>query len=322
MTAASIGASTLRTFAVRLRTTAPVSARIVSELAGELDRGGEVADLLCSHTAVHSPLFGVQALAGVRLLMLSGRAPELSRRFASAHAAAMAGDSESAALLTWLAARTAMIDNPGEVLAALDRTVQQHQPKMAGYLLRGLTMIGAPRVRLLELGACAGLNLIVDRYRWFGLGWEWGDQDSPVRLAATGPRPPDLEIVHRAGCDLQPRNPADPRHAMILRSFIPPEHDAQRWDLDDAIELAAKVGLRVDRAPAGRWLRENLVPPAEQDVATVVWHSSFWPYLSEDERDEIETTLTAAAGSMTLARVAYESPDFRSNPRLTVTIHS
>ncbi|MFD5825571.1 DUF2332 family protein [Lentzea sp. NPDC060358] len=322
VTAASTGASTLRTFSARLRTTAPVSARIVSELAGELDRGGPVADLLCSHTAVHSPLFGVQALAGVRLLMLSGKAPELSRRFASAHAAAMAGESDSAALLAWLAARTAIVENAGEILAALDRTVQQHQPKTAGFLLRGLTMIGAPRVRLLELGACAGLNLILDRYRWFGLGWEWGEKDSPVRLAATGPRPPALEIVDRAGCDLQPRDPADPRHAMILQSFIPPEHDSLRWDLDDAIELATKVGVRVDRSPAGRWLRENLVPPEDRDICTVVWHSSFWSYLTEDERHEIETTLTAAAGSMPLARVAHESTDFRSNPRLTVTIYS
>ncbi|SDP74164.1 DUF2332 family protein [Lentzea jiangxiensis] len=322
MTAAAMGASTLRALAVRLRTTAPVSARILSELASELDRGGPVADLLCSHSAVHSPLFGVQALAGVRLLMLSGRAPELSRRFASAQAAAMSGESDSPALLTWLAARDAIVENPGEVLAALDRTVQQHQPKTAGFLLRGLTMIGAPKVRLLELGACAGLNLILDHYRWFGLGWEWGDKDSPVRLAATGPQPPRLEIVDRAGCDLQPRDPADPKHAMILQSFIPPEHDSLRWDLDDAIDLAAKVGVKVARSPAGRWLRENLVPPEGRGTYTVVWHSSFWSYLTEDERHEIETTLTAAAGSMPLARVAYESTDFRSNPRLTVTIYS
>lgn len=322
MTAAAIGASTLRTFAVRLRTTAPVSARILSELASELDKGGPVADLLCSHSAVHSPLFGVQALAGVRLLMLSGRAPELTERFTSAHAAAMAGESDSAALLTWLAARSAIIENPGEILAALDRTVQQHQPKTAGFLLRGLTMIGAPKVRLLELGACAGLNLILDHYRWFGLGWEWGDKDSPVRLAAAGPQPPNLRIVDRAGCDLQPRDPADPKHAMILQSFIPPEHDALRWDLDDAIELAARVGVKVARSPAGRWLRENLVPPEDRTTYTVVWHSSFWAYLTEDERHEIETTLTAAAGSMPLARVAYESTDFRSNPRLTVTLYS
>ncbi|MEU7477899.1 DUF2332 domain-containing protein [Lentzea sp. NPDC042327] len=322
MTAAGIGAATLRTFATRLRGSAPVSARILSELASELDRGGPVADLLCSHSAVHSPLFGIQALAGVRLLMLSGRAPELSERFAGAHAAAMAGASDSASLLAWLAARRAIVENPGEILAALDRTVQQHQPKTAGFLLRGLTMIGAPKVRLLELGACAGLNLILDRYRWFGLDWEWGDRDSPVRLAAAGPRPPELRIVARAGCDLQPRDPADPRHAMILHSFIPPEHDALRWDLDDAIELAAQVGVRVARSPAGRWLRENLVAPDESDTCTVIWHSSFWPYLTEDERLEIETTLTAAAGSMPLARVAYEAADFRSTPRLTVTIYS
>ncbi|WP_434441453.1 DUF2332 family protein [Lentzea sp. E54] len=322
MTAASIGASTLRTFAVRLRTSAPVSARILSELASELDRGGPVSDLLCSHSAVHSPLFGIQALAGVRLLMLSGKAPELSQRFAGAHAAAMAGESDSASLLAWLAARSAIVENAGDILAALDRTVQQHQPKTAAFLLRGLTMIGAPKVRLLELGACAGLNLILDHYRWFGLGWEWGEKDSPVRLAAAGPQPPKLEIVDRAGCDLQPRDPSDPKHAMILHSFIPPEHDALRWDLDDAIELAARVGVKVARSPAGRWLRENLVPPDDRGTYTVVWHSSFWAYLTEDERNEIETTLTAAAGSMPLARVAYESTDFRSNPRLTVTIYS
>jgi hypothetical protein len=322
VSAAGIGAATLRTFAARLRGSAPVSARILSELASELDRGGPVADLLCSHSAVRSPLFGIQALAGVRLLMLSGRAPELSQRFASAHTAAMAGEPDSTALLTWLATRRAILENPGDILAALDRTVQQHHPKTAGLLLRGLTMVGAPKIRLFEVGACAGLHLIPDRYRWFGLDWEWGDQTSPVRLTAAGPRPPELEIVARAGCDLQPRDPADPRHAMILRSFIPPEHDALRWDLDDAIELAAKVGVRVARSPAGRWLRENLVPPRESGTCTVVWHSSFWPYLTEDERHEIETTLTAAAGSMPLARVAYEATDFRSNPRLTVTIYS
>ena len=33
-------------------------------------------------------------------------------------------------------------------------------------------------------------------------------------------------------------------------------------DLDDAIELAAKVGVKVARSPAGRWLRENL--PAKE----------------------------------------------------------
>ncbi|GLZ33364.1 hypothetical protein Lesp02_55520 [Lentzea sp. NBRC 105346] len=322
MTGPRSGASTLRTFAVRLRNSAPVSARILSELAGEIDRGGPVADLLCSHHAVHSPLFGIQALAGVRLLMLNGKAPELTDRFNAAHAAAMSGEGDSTSLLAWLAARRAIVDNPGDILAALDRTVQQHQPKTAGFLLRGLTMLGAPRIRLLELGACAGLNLILDRYRWFGLGWEWGDIASPVRLAAVGPRPHQLEIIERAGCDLQPRDPKDPRHAMILRSFIPPEHDALRWDLDDAIALAAKVGVPVQCSPAGRWLREMLVPPENPATLTVVWHSSFWNYLTDSERDEIETTLTAAAGSMPLARIAYEPVDWRTNPRLSVTVYA
>lgn len=321
MTGSRSGASTLRTFSVRLRNSAPVSARILSELAGEIDRGGPVADLLCSHRAVHSPLFGIQALAGVRLLMLNGKAPELTERFATAHSAAMAGEGDSTSLLAWLAARRAIVENAGEILAALDRTVQQHQPKTAGFLLRGLTMLGAPRVRLFELGACAGLNLILDHYRWFGLGWEWGDVDSPVRLAAVGPRPHQIEIVERAGCDLQPRDAADPRHAMILRSFIPPEHDALRWDLDDAIGLASKLGIKVQQSPAGRWLREVLTPPEDRSTLTVVWHSSFWNYLTDDERNEIETTLTAAAGSMPLARVSFEPVDWRTNPRLSVTIY-
>lgn len=163
--------------------------------------------------------------------------------------------------------------------AALDRPVQQHQPDRAAHLLRGLAMLDAPRVRLLEIGACAGLNLGLDRYSWTGPDWTWGDSASAVQLPAYGPSPGDIEIVQRAGCDLDPRDPADPADAQILRSFIPPEHTSDRQELDAAPALAAGAGTKVTHAGAADWLRDQFEQPVDDGVVTVVWHSLVWLYL-------------------------------------------
>jgi hypothetical protein len=141
-------------------------------------------------------------------------------------------------------------------------------------------------------------------------------------LTGTGPSPRRTTIVDRAGCDLDPRDPADPQDALILRSFLPPEYDEDREELDDALRLAARSDVLVERDSATDWLRAVLAEPADSGVYTVVWHSLLWHYLDEVEQAEIESILTNRARSLPLARISYEPTHWASPPRLQITVYS
>jgi hypothetical protein len=253
-------------------------------------------------------------------MVLAGNAPELASQL-SAPATLARSDAAGDQARIWASARSTILSHTEQFWASLDRPVQQHQPDRAAHLLRGLSMLRAPRVRLLELGACAGLNLILDRYRWTGRGWTWGDPNSPVHLTGTGPAPGDIAIVDRAGCDLDPRDPARPDDALILRSFLAPEYGGARRELDDAIALAARSGIGVEQASAVDWLRVHLAKPVERGVCTVIWHSLFWLYLEAEEQAEIESLLTRAAQSRPVARISYEPLYWVSPVRLQVTVY-
>ncbi|MDX3850977.1 DUF2332 domain-containing protein [Streptomyces sp. AK02-01A] len=310
----------LRAMAVGSAGYAPVSADFLARLADDIEQGGPVWTLIGGHPQAMEPLFAIRAAAAVRWLMLSGHAPELGAHLENLTSGI---DDRDYAEQTWRLSTRALLDHPELTRAALDLPVQQHEPSRASVLLSALGMLGAPKVRLLEIGACAGLNLLIDQYRWFGPGWEWGDPSSPVRLAAHGRSPGDLTIVERAGCDLAPRDPADPADVLIVHSFLPPEREIQRLELDDAIALAARSDVRVDKADAVGWLAAELARPSDGgEVLTVVWHSLLWGYLTSRQQADIEKVLGEAATRMPLARVGFEPHDWTLAPRLQVTVYS
>ncbi|MFD5066277.1 DUF2332 domain-containing protein, partial [Streptomyces sp. NPDC058394] len=275
--------------------------------------------IICDHPDSSTPLFGLRVLAGVKLLVLTGQAPELATLLENF----MSGQTsvEYAERIRRIFRET-ILEHPDEIWEALHRPVQQHLPNRAGFLLRGLGMLGAKRVRLLELGACAGLTLIPDRYHWFGRDWQWGDEKSTLRMPADGPWPGKIDIVERAGCDLSPRDPTNELDRMILRSFIPPEREVDQIELDKALILASESRARVDKGDAAGWLTEELLRQTDPDTITVVWHSAFWGYLNIEKRSELNEILDSAAKYMKLAQISYEPEDWGAAPRLQVTAHS
>ncbi|MEV7323709.1 DUF2332 domain-containing protein [Streptomyces sp. NPDC093970] len=309
----------LRAMAAAMAGDMPVSGHLVAMLADDVERHGPIGEMVSGHPEAATPLFCLRVLAGVKMLVSSGRATDLAAHFE--HFLSKTGDQDYEARGRELF-RDTLFRYREEISAALDRPVQQHMPGRAGFLLRGLGMLRAPRIRLLELGACAGLNLILDQYRWFGVGWEWGDRNSSVRLAADGPNPGDFTIVERAGCDLAPRDPGDTHDAMVLRSFIPIERDIEELELDDALKLASASRIRVEKADAVSWLRNELAKPVEKGVYTVVWHSLFWWYLSPEEHAEVESIIATSARRMRLARICYEPPAWGKDLRLQTTVYS
>jgi hypothetical protein len=314
----TVSTAGMRALAGSYSANSPVTGILISALADDLDRGGPMHDLVSGHPEAGSPFFLVRLLAGVRWLMLTGRAVEMVAFLKAAESRApQADDAER----LWALASQAVRAHPREIAEALDRPVQQHMPGRAAALLGGLSMIGAPEVRLLELGACAGLNLLVDKYLWFGADWQWGDPDSPVRLAVKGRPPREFTIVERAGCDLAPLDPSDEDDVNIIRSFVPPDATTDLLALDDALAVAARSDVRVQRADAVEWLSAKLAAPHSRSVHTVVWHSMFWGYLSADAQERVEQALSAASARGPVARIAFEPRAWHESPRLQVTVY-
>jgi hypothetical protein len=90
------------------------------------------------------------------------------------------------------------------------RRVQFTEPLRSSLLLPGLLTTaretGRP-LRLVEIGAAAGLLLAFDRYRHVFSTGTWGPADSPLRMTSPLPVPPDLldtrlEVADRVGIDL------------------------------------------------------------------------------------------------------------------------
>jgi hypothetical protein len=280
----------------------PRSAAILRGLA-EAAPGDASLSALLGQGWLDRPLAGVRLVAGVHDLVLTGKAPELEALTypSDPDAPPAAGD------VLWKLTRQAIFDYPDEVRAALDWPVQQHLPGRSRFLLSGLAMLGQSRVRVLELGACAGLTLQLDEYLWQGPDWTWGASDSPVRFRIDCPAPPrGLAIIDRSGCDIAPVDPRDPVMARRLHTFVPPELSEAHQDLDAALGIAAGRPLRVEKAPAREWLERRLPEPPEPGVHTVVWHSQVWHQLEQAEQDGIRDALFAASDRYPITRISYE----------------
>jgi hypothetical protein len=156
-----------------------------------------------------------------------------------------------------------------------------------------LTATAGLPLRLLEVGAAAGLNLWMDRYFVQAGTAGWGPPDSPVRLVGhfTAGQPPaaTMTVVDRRGCDLNPLHPV--RSRLLLESFVWPEHVGRVRLLRAALSVAAPVP--VERGGAGTWIRQQLAA-LPRGVTTVVFHSIVWPYLSGDERTALGNAVREA----------------------------
>jgi hypothetical protein len=152
-------------------------------------------------------------------------------------------------------------------------------------------------MRILEIGASAGLNLRWDRYRYESPRGAWGDANSPVRFDHSFEFPPPLErpaeVVERRGCDLNPIDPTSEEGALTLRSFIWADQLSRLSLLDGAIRLASEVPAEVERMDAASFLEREVAEPRE-GVATVVYHSVFMQYVGAEDQERIKRAIDNA----------------------------
>jgi hypothetical protein len=224
----------------------------------------------------------------------------------------------------WSALRP-VLDDPA-LLAWLDGPPQTNEVGRSAVLMGGLLEIAAafPQpMELLELGASAGLNLLLDRYSYDLGGRATGDPLSPVRLEpqweGLPPRDADVAVAARRGVDL---NPLDPRRdAERLVAYVWPDQQARLVRLQAALAIASAHPPPVDRGDAAEWLEARLAERAQAGKTRVVYHSVAFQYFPAATQAKIAALAAAAGAAATTAApfawLRYEAdPDDRFTLRL------
>lgn len=275
---------------------------LLEHAAADVEAGGPVGAILQGHEGDPAgSALGLRLLGAVHRRVLEGRAPTLAPYYPSAGGDARAGDA-------WPAFRETVTEQREAVRHLLERPVQTNEVGRSAALLGGFLLVarstGLP-LRLLEIGASAGLNLRWDQYFYESGAACWGDPGSPVRFADVFvDARPAFDVVstvsERAGCDRSPLDPRSEDDRLTPLSYVWPDQTGRIARLRGALEVACRVPATVEAAEAPEWLATRLDSPSA-GVATVVFHSIVMPYLSEASRGQIRHLLLNAGRRATVA---------------------
>lgn len=165
---------------------------------------------------------------------------------------------------------------------------------------------------LLEVGASAGLCLLLDKFFYDYGAARVGDPASSVRLRCRAyglpPLPGSLpEVVWRSGLDLSPIDVRSNDDIRWLLACVWPEHAERRARLAAAIDLARRDPPRVRR---GDMLTDlpSLIAEVSRDATLVVFHSAALVYVAPEERVKFVETLMSASHDRTITWISNESP--------------
>jgi hypothetical protein len=279
----------------------PMYAAVLTRVADDIEHRGVFASVLAGHEDDPGPsAIALRLLGSVHRLVLDGTAGDLAEYYPS-----MGG--------TW---------RPGAGWDSLVRTVREHAEAVRGgleappqtnevgrsaVLLGGLQHVVAEHglpLRLLEIGASGGLNLLADRFCYVDRdGHVHGRADSPVRLhgAWSGRRPPDVavEVVDRLGSDVAPVDISTHAGRLTLLSYVWADQTARVQRLRDAFRVADWTPVRVRRQSARDFVRDLRL---RDGATTVLWHSVMWQYMSPADQQDVRAQLHRLGAQATQRR--------------------
>jgi hypothetical protein len=282
----------------------PLYATILAAAASDAEDGGPCFEVLRGHEK--DPLgtaLVLRFMGGVHRLALEGDAPDLAAFYPSAGGSLEAGD-------PWPAFREAVAAHVDLLRTRLADGVQTNEVGRAAALAPAFLTVaietGHP-LRVLEVGASAGLNMRWDQFRYEDGDESWGSDASPVRLAGRWsgtPRPwrdapsSDGVVVERAGCDPKPIDAIGDEGRHKLRSFVWPDQVERLRILDAAIEVARSAPATIEQEEAVPWLGRRLAEPVE-GAATVVYHSIVMQYMNKANRAAVAQAIADAGNRAT-----------------------
>jgi hypothetical protein len=274
---------------------APFTALLCTLLGERLDRSTKIGRRVLDWPGNPAPFGDALALrlcGGLHFLVRSGGAPGL----AGLYPPAPLPDADT----LWGALLPVLGD---DALAPwLDSAPQTNEVGRSAVLMSGLLVVAARfglPLRLYELGASAGLNLQLDRYRYDLGGRAAGDPASPLVLKPewSGPPPPEaaVRIIGRAGTDLNPV--ALPQDRERLVAYVWADQAQRLAQLQAALALAAEHPPRLDRADAADWIETRLPLEPERGVARIVMHSVAFHYFPESTKQRVVAHIEAAGST-------------------------
>lgn len=204
------------------------------------------------------------------------------------------------------------------LLPWLDGPPQTNEAGRSASIMAGLLWLSrrvGPKFELNEIGASAGVNTMLGRYRFDLGGVEVGPGLSRMRIAPEwrGSPPPEapVEIVAARGCDQAPVDLADPDQALRLKAYVWPDATERMARIDTAIAMAERAAPELVKMDAGEFVAERLAQPQEAGVTRVLFHSIVWQYLPEATQAAITEAMERAGRRATaekpLAWIALET---------------
>jgi len=206
----------------------------------------------------------------------------------------------------WPLIERLMDDEAPRIADFMAHEPQTNEVRRSAVLLPGFLTVAAETrlpLRILELGASAGLNQLWDQrhYRLGDIG-EWGSPAARVALDIEwrgGPPPLDapVSVASRAACDRKPVDLNDPVQRRRLKAYVWPDQDDRLQRLEAAIAEALAANVTVEAADAVDWTRREA--HARPGLATVVFHSVFIGYMPAANQTALAASLAEAGASAT-----------------------
>lgn len=205
----------------------------------------------------------------------------------------------------------ALLNRRGGEVAEIMRT-RRTQTNEIGRCSVLLPALPSGPLALVEVGASAGLCLLLDRFFYDYGSARIGAASSHVRLrcTVTGEAPLPAappEVVWRRGLDLQPLDVYDDETVRWLHACVWADHANRRWRLQAAIELARSdppsvtSGDLVDDLPV-------LLAGAPLDARLVVFHSAVIAYVNQDRRQAFADVLAETSRGREVVWISNEAP--------------
>jgi hypothetical protein len=300
----------------------PLMVRLCRLLSERLDRETETGRRVLDwpgDAGAFADALPLRLAGGLHALVRSGAAPRL--------VACYPPRPLPAEEVLWEALRPALA-HP-DLPAWLDSAPQTNEVGRSAVLMSGLLVVAEQfeqPVELLELGASAGLNLLLDRYCYDLGGLGAGDPGSTLRMKPEwmGDRPPDarVTVAARRGVDLRPLDPR--RDGERLLAYVWPDQRLRLAQLEAALAIAAADPPLVEQGDAAAWLGQKLNEPQPDGVTRVVLHSLAFQYFPDETKRRIETAMAsagrAASRASPLAWLRFEhDPD---EERLTLRLRT